>query len=146
VAESIPRAPAGLDKAGRALWRGILTDVSAKASDEFTADLPAIDLELLAQACAIKDRIAALDAVVKRDGVTSRGSKGQKIVHPAVGEIRQQQLALSRLLTALGIEDGSPEVQADSPATIQARKAAAARYSRRDAKQERLRLVRETGS
>jgi hypothetical protein len=45
--------------------------------------------------------IERLESTVKSDGVTVEGSQGQQVLHPALGEARQQRLTLARLLRAL---------------------------------------------
>jgi len=67
------------------------------------------ELELLAETARTMDEIDKLAAVILRDGVTAVGSTGQPRAHPAVAEVRQHRLALSRLLAALALPavDGS---------------------------------------
>lgn len=57
---------------------------------------------MLEEACRVRDRIVELDAAVKDDGLMLPSSQGSR-VHPAVGEARQQRLALARLLATLQI-------------------------------------------
>lgn len=123
------KAPAGLGPSGRALWRAILADLPKLEDRE--AELDARELALLEQACNVRDRIAALATVIKRDGVTSKGSTGQKVVHPAIAEERQQRVVLRQLLGAIGINPPA-YTATESPRTVQARRAAQARYARRD--------------
>jgi hypothetical protein len=54
-------------------------------------------------------------------------SRGQRRVHPGVGEIRQHRMALARLLRAVALP---AEDQSESWATKNARAAAQARWSR----------------
>jgi hypothetical protein len=49
--------------------------------------------------------VAALEAAVKRDGMTVLGSAGQSRLNPAVTELRQARLALARLLGELSLPD-----------------------------------------
>jgi P27 family predicted phage terminase small subunit len=126
VASARPRLPAGLGNAGKALWRTIVSDVPADA------ELDARELVLLEQACRAADHESALQAVVKRDGVTAKGSTGQKIVHPALVEARQQRLVILRLLSAIGLDDDTAAAAATSPASRRARRAADARWARRN--------------
>ena len=93
-------APRGLKAAGKKLW-----EVS-------TAEFEWADheLALLEEACRVRDRIVELDAAVVSDGLMLSSSQGSR-VHPAVGEARQQRLALARLLATLqipGLEDDAP--------------------------------------
>jgi hypothetical protein len=87
--------PDRLEAAGRALW-GSVTG---------TYTLEQHEAEVLAQACRVADLVAALDAVVDREGVLLADPKRGQIVHPALVEARQQRLSLARLLTALRLPD-----------------------------------------
>jgi P27 family predicted phage terminase small subunit len=87
-----PKPPIGLGKAGRALWTRITGDVRVGW------DLDERDLMLLEGACAAHDRVAELEAVARREGVTGKGSRGQGVVHPAIGEARLQRALSAQLL------------------------------------------------
>lgn len=68
------------------------------------ADHEAAQLE---EACRVRDMIAVLRAQVLADGPMIDSSQGRRL-HPAVAEVRAQQLALARLLATLavpGLED-----------------------------------------
>lgn len=93
-------APRGLKVAGKKLWE-VSTDEFEWADHE---------LALLEEACRVRDRIVELDATVVTDGLMLESSQGSR-VHPAVGEARQQRLALARLLATLQI----PGLEADAP-------------------------------
>lgn len=86
------RAPAGLDAAGRKLWRSV-------ASEYEMTEHEAAQLE---EACRVRDRIAQLRALVDAEGLMLASSQGSRL-HPAIAETRQQQLALARLLATLGV-------------------------------------------
>ncbi|HSJ43623.1 MAG TPA: hypothetical protein VK923_02945 [Euzebyales bacterium] len=60
---------------------------------------------LLAQACHTVDVIDQLETAIANDGVIAEGSRGQKVTHPAVDEIRLQRVTLARLLAALALPD-----------------------------------------
>lgn len=98
-----PRAPSGLQKAGRALWKAMAGDVAP--GWEFDAR----DLALLGSACRLADAAALLEVVVERDGVTARGSTGQVVVHPALVELRQHRAAIAALLAK--VELAPPELR-----------------------------------
>ena len=116
-----PTAPTGLGARGRAFWRSTV--------GAFTLERD--ELELLAETARTMDEIDKLAAVILRDGVTAVGSTGQPRAHPAVAEVRQHRLALSRLLAALALPaaDGST---IRTPASLQAAHAARTRWRRRD--------------
>lgn len=114
---TVPRAPAGLGTRGRKYWKSIIDSYQLTGSE----------LELLTEACRTMDNLDALAASVARDGVTTAGSAGQTVVHPAVTEARGQRLALHRLISALGLpaEDAIPDA-----VTIRNRQANVTRWSR----------------
>lgn len=85
-------APRGLGNPGQKLWKSI--------EGEF--DLAEHELAQLEEACRVRDTIAALRAQVNTDGVMLTSSQGQRL-HPGIAEIRQQQLALARLLATLQV-------------------------------------------
>lgn len=62
------------------------------------------DVEMVLEACRIVDVIDGLAAAVAAEGSTIAGSRGQTVVHPAVPEIRQQQLAFARILGQLNLD------------------------------------------
>jgi uncharacterized protein with von Willebrand factor type A (vWA) domain len=68
--------------------------------------------ELIERACQTAELIAQLEEVVAQEGTMSTGSAGQRIVHPAVPEIRQQRALLMRLLGQLNFGDTSSSISA----------------------------------
>jgi hypothetical protein len=114
-------APTGLGPAGSRLWRRLATVYEFAPGELLT-------LELAARQA---DSVAALEAILARDGMTTTGSAGQPRLNPAVAEVRQGRLALERLLGALAL----PIDADDAGLTLrqkQARKAAQSRWARRD--------------
>src|SRR5436853_2582747 len=95
TAARTPKAPQGLRGAGKALWVSITADVSP------VMQLDARDLDTLRAACSSADTIAALEAAVKRDGEVLGAGK----VNPCVIELRQQRVALMRLLAAVDLDE-----------------------------------------
>lgn len=95
MAHTIPRPPAGLSKTGRALWRAVLTDF----------ELDDHESAILTQACRLADLCDTLQGTLDTEGVMSQSSQGTR-VHPAAVELRQQSIALARLMTALRIPAG----------------------------------------
>jgi phage terminase small subunit len=87
-----PKRPRNLDAAGRKLWD------AGVAEFEWAQH----ELAMLEDACRIRDRVVQLDKAVETDGVMLTSSQGMR-VHPAIGEARQQRLAMARLLATLGI-------------------------------------------
>lgn len=92
-----PAPPASLDAAGKKLWR----DVVAKY------DLRVDELAVLEAACRTADMIATLDQEWTGLGkpFMTRGSMGQDVIHPLIGERRQQQAQLAALLGKLKLPD-----------------------------------------
>lgn len=114
-----PRAPVGLAKAGRALWRSL--------TGAYEFDL--VEMAILAAACRQADDIAALEDAIAVDGVTVVGSAGQPRLNAAITEVRQGRLALGRLLGQLAIPldaEGRPMTEASR----RAQRAANARWNR----------------
>jgi phage terminase small subunit len=127
--------PAALAMAGKRLWKS----VHAAVIDG--CELDERELAVLERACTCADTITQLEKAVKRDGLTARGSRGQVVVHPAVGEVRQQKLTLLRLLGALDL--GAEESPAAGTASSRrARRAADARWAHRDELDSRRRAAR----
>lgn len=94
-----PRTPAGLRAPGRKLWAAVVGDF----------ELAEHELSLLEEAARCRDRIDQLRTQVDTDGVMIPSSQGSRL-HPAIAEVRQQQLALARLLASLqvpGLEEDS---------------------------------------
>lgn len=139
-AADAPEVPEGLGEHGQALWGEILAEVHEAEGDW---ELDRRELHFLERACRVEDELRALEAVIDRDGSTVTGSRGQLVVHPALSEARQLRLVQLRLLSALEIAD--PAV-ASTPARQQKRRAADARWGRRDHIQKRRRAVRERAS
>lgn len=98
----VPGAPAALGEAGRALWQSI--------ADEY--ELEPHNLAVLEQAARVADHVALLDEAVRRDGVLMENPQRGTVAHPALVELRQQRLTLTRLLVALRLpdeDDGKPQ-------------------------------------
>lgn len=114
---SRPEPPAGLGEAGASLW----VDTVA------VYDLTDQELRVLRQACATLDVVAALEEQVASDGVMVDGSKGQPVLHPAVGEARQQRLAFGRLISSLALPDSEGET-IRTPEQVRASTASLARW------------------
>jgi len=97
-----PAAPDGLGDGGRAMWGGIVK----------LYDLRPDELSTLEDACRITDMIDALDSAWAEDGrpMTAKGSMGQLIIHPLIGEIRTQRMARNALWRQLKLPDAGDGV------------------------------------
>lgn len=117
-----PPTPADLQAAGRSLWRQVTT----------TYDLRADELVVLTHACRTADLLARMEAAMG-DDLTITGTVGQPRPHPLMVEARQQRLALASMLKQLRLPDDPGEYRATQAAgarSVQARKAAQARWGR----------------
>jgi hypothetical protein len=96
-----PRVPRGLGKAGRALWVGVASRYSLRYGDE---------LPLLEQAARVADLIEVLRTEQADSSLTTRGSMGQLVAAPLLGELRQARAQLQSLLKTLGLPDEAVQV------------------------------------
>ena len=111
------KAPEGLGKAGSEVWKSITSKYELRADE----------LATLEDACSITDMIAALTEAWAEDGkpMTTKGSMGQQVIHPLIGEIRTQRLARNALWRQLKLpDDAAPAAPAN-----QQRDAASARWA-----------------
>lgn len=94
-------APSGLGPGGRALWKRI------SAAYDMRED----ELATLQDACQITDMVQSLEKAWKDEGrpKTARGSTGQLIIHPLIGEIRAQRMARNALFRQLKLPDDSSD-------------------------------------
>lgn len=89
--------PKSLEAAGEELWLRITGKY----------DLRVDELAVLEAACKTTDMISTLDKEWTALGkpFMTRGSMGQDVIHPLIGERRTQQAALARLLGQLKLPD-----------------------------------------
>ena len=126
-----PRIPAGLGKDGKALWKAVLADLDPEW------ELDARELHFLSRACRSADELARLQQKIDEDGITTEGSRGQTIVHPALSEARQLRLVQMRLLAAIELTDPKAGIRAATPAQARARNAANVRWSLHEKREAR---------
>ncbi len=96
-----PAAPKGLGAPGRALWRSITT----------RWELDQRESAILTHACKTTDLIADLEALLASEGLTVLGASGQPRLSPVPTEIRQQRVALEKLLNALSLPVAEGEAE-----------------------------------
>ena len=118
----IPRAPTGLAKAGKDLWK------SMHAVFDFE-DEPD-KLAILEQACRTRDEIDRLEAAMEGQPYTVLGSAKQVQVHPLVSEARFQRKTLAELLSRLGLPDNGDPEDPRARRSAAGRTAARARWNR----------------
>jgi hypothetical protein len=106
-----PMPPPGLAVKGRALWRKIVK----------AYDLRADELLVLARLCKTVDRIAQLDVIADASPAIIIGSHGGKVIHPAIVELRQQELVLARLVRVLALPDADQAYGRQLPGVRSAR-------------------------
>ncbi len=112
--------PKILGTRGRKQWRDL------HAVYEFDSHETALVLEM----CRMLDTIDGLQGAVTDLGIMVTGSQGQPVVNGAVAELRQQQLALARLLTILNLDAVEGDVGLQREISAKAKRAAEARWSR----------------
>lgn len=118
--------PPNLATAGQQLWTRLV--------DLF--DFDEHELAMLEVAAHQADDVAALEAIIAKDGYIVAGSNGQPRLSMAVAEARQGRLALGKLLGALALPD-----EVDRPMTAASRAAKHAadiRWSRKRREDERV--------
>ena len=113
------KAPQGLGKAGTAVWQSIAGRYELRADE----------LHRLESACKTADMIDALERgwIAAGSPHITKGSMGQEVIHPAIGEIRAQRAALERALIGLKLPDEAP---ASGDVSNNARAAANSRWTR----------------
>lgn len=89
-------APEGLGAKGAKLWEEVTT--------EFVFDHEPDKAALLERACRITDLIEVLEAEAASQPLTARGSQGQPVANPLIGEARQQTNTLNQLIKSLRLE------------------------------------------
>ncbi|GAB3607957.1 hypothetical protein GCM10027414_00820 [Humibacter ginsengiterrae] len=112
------RAPSGLGKAGRALWRQIATDWH-----ENNVAPDAREHRLLEDACREADTLAMLEAEIATaaasGSLVTSGSMGQAVTHPHVSEARRSRAQIAANLKALQLDVPEPKaLQSGSQLTI----------------------------
>lgn len=113
-----PRKPAGLADAGSALWSDLVGPY------EFRPD----ELRVLEATCREADLIARMEDELDGAAFTVKGSMGQPVANPMLGELRQHRALLERLLRALSLPD--EEGRGAAKRSESARAAAEARWRR----------------
>jgi hypothetical protein len=113
------KQPTDLGKSGKSLWAAVTGSFVLEAHHEIA----------LASACRHSDMVSRLEVLLK-DSLTVTGSAGQVRLSPAVAELRQHRLALSKLLIDLALPAETVAELAPSAASNKASKAASVRWNR----------------
>jgi hypothetical protein len=88
-------APTGLGAAGRRLWR---------ESQQMFVFNPAEEGTLL-ELCRCLDELERLERAMAQEPVVVRGSRGQPVPHPLLGDIRAHRVLVAKLQKALALPD-----------------------------------------
>lgn len=89
------KPPAGLGKAGRALWRDVLTPV--------TLENP-MEVQALTEACRLADDLVRLREQLATSELVVQGSTGQPVENPLLGAVRLAVALQAKLLGSISIE------------------------------------------
>lgn len=116
----IPRPPAGLDGAGRRLWRSVVRDYELRPDE----------LIVLGAAARTADEIAEMEAMKAKMTALVPGSMGQLRANPFFAELRGHRLALGRLLAQLAINDAADAASAGRARSAAGRHLVALRYGK----------------
>ncbi len=98
-----PRKPRGLNAAGSRLWETV--------NDTFDMDDEPHKVEILTHACRVSDTIATLERAAAKQPLTVRGSAGQQVIQPLIGEARAQRALLNQLIARLALPDSEEEIE-----------------------------------
>lgn len=95
--------PATLRSAGSTLWESVAGKYALRPDE----------LATLEDACLITDMVAALtDVWMAAGGPTiTKGSMGQEVIHPLIGEIRAQRMSRNALFRQLKLPDDADGVE-----------------------------------
>jgi hypothetical protein len=113
------KQPTDLGKSGKALWSAVTGLYDLEPHHEIA----------LASACRHSDMVTRLEGLLT-DSLMVTGSMGQSRLSPAVAELRQHRLALSKLLMDLALPAETVAELAPSAASNKASKAASVRWNR----------------
>lgn len=114
---SKPRMPANLARSGKALWRQTI----------YAYDLRADELRVLEDACREADLVDRLEHSLGDAPTFIEGARGQEVINPLFGEIRQHRGMVAGLLAKLKLSDETDE--AKQTREEKARDAAKARWA-----------------
>jgi P27 family predicted phage terminase small subunit len=93
--QRVPRTPSTLGKEGQDAWAMVWAECGRWLT---SSDIAAVE-----RLAILRDEEAELRALVKETGRTTRGSQGQLVDHPYVGQLRGVEASMLRLEQLLGI-------------------------------------------
>jgi hypothetical protein len=114
-----PQVPKSLHGEGIGLWRSISSKFQLRP-DEYAR---------LEAAAKVADMLGLLESqwVERGSPMVTKGSMGQEVIHPLIGEIRQQRMSFAALLAGLKLPD---EVEDGGAVPNQHRQAIQARWAK----------------
>jgi hypothetical protein len=116
------KPPTGLKAPGRRLWTGVVVSYI----------LTPAELAMLEQAARTADELERLEKAVRAlPDLVVTGSMGQPRMHPLLSEVRAHRALLAKLTEQLNLPDIDQQI-GQRAGSRQARKAAVARWNRRD--------------
>jgi hypothetical protein len=125
--QGIPRAPSGLGKSGRRLWKQVQEDAFGQ-----DIELDSLENAWLEDAARLSDRIDQLEDVLSASetGYMVKGVAGQPVLHPAAAEIRQTRAERARMLARIKVSTPADAEQSvfKMPLGVQQRDAALKRW------------------
>lgn len=97
---SVPKPPKHLESHGIELWKRMTA--AHNFADQY-------ELELLAVACAARDRISACEADIKMNGLSITTSHGGLSKNPACTILREAEGTMMKAFKMLGLEYAPPK-------------------------------------
>ena len=94
AAPSTPRAPKGLERPGRSLWRAVWRDAG-----DWLAPTDAVLVRML---CEAADERENLRELIAAEGYTFTTAKGYVGIHPVVSTLRKLEAQIISMLSMLG--------------------------------------------
>lgn len=107
------RVPPDLGPEGRKLWRDT---VKRMAENDAAPDVR--EQKILHSACQLTDTVVTLKAALDADQPFTTGSRGQTVIHPAVGEIRATHHEIAALLFRIDLDPFADEAAGSVGITI----------------------------
>lgn len=118
-----PRKPAGLGSEGARLWSEVVAEMAGDGLVPTSRER-----RWLEDACRTADMIADMERALEGQPRVVKGSQGQPVAHPLIGEIRQHRTTLSSLLA---------RVQTDEPEAASGRGSRTTSWDAREAARKR---------
>ena len=110
------KAPAGLGDRGSELWSAVTSKYELRVDER----------RILEDACRLTDVLTVLEAGMEGQSLLVKGSMGQPVLNPLLGEQKTHRTALAGLLKALRLPD---DPAGEAGESNQHRSAAQSRWS-----------------